>query len=51
MMKRGYEDVYHKISPKHLDRYVNEFVGRHNIRKFNTLVQMEDMVRNLKVKE
>ena len=32
MMKRGYYGIYHRMSPKHLDRYVDEFSGRHNIR-------------------
>ena len=27
---------FHKISPKHLDRYVAEFAGRHNIRPLDT---------------
>ena len=38
MMKRGHTGIYHKMSPKHLDRYVDEFSGRHNIRKADTLV-------------
>ena len=29
---------------KHLDRYVKEFVGRHNTRSMDTLDQMADMV-------
>ena len=28
MLRRGYIGVYHKMSPKHLDRYVAEFAGR-----------------------
>lgn len=39
-MKRGYQGVYHQMSPKHLDRYVNEFAGRHNIRSLDTEEQM-----------
>ena len=41
MLKRGYVGTYHKISPKHLQRYVNEFSGRHNMRMGDTLDQME----------
>ena len=41
MLKRGYVGTYHKMSPKHLQRYVNEFSGRHNVRMADTLEQME----------
>ena len=41
LMKRGYHGTYHKISPKHLDRYVGEFSGRHNDRPLDTIQQME----------
>ena len=40
MLKRGYHGVYHKMSPKHLHRYVDEFAGRHNIRDLDTIEQM-----------
>ena len=40
MLKRGYHGTYHKMSRKHLDRYVNEFAGRHNVRSEDTLNQM-----------
>ena len=40
MLKRGYVGTYHKMSFKHLHRYINEFEGRHNVRPLNTLVQM-----------
>lgn len=30
MLKRGYTGTYHHMSPKHLQRYVDEFEGRHN---------------------
>ena len=36
MLKRG----YHRISPQHLFRYVNEFSGRRNIRNRDTVKQM-----------
>ena len=40
MLKRAHKGTFHKISPKHLNRYVQEFAGRHNIRDFDTLSQM-----------
>ena len=40
MLKRGYVGTYHKMSPKHLHRYVNEFAGRRNIRDLDTMAQM-----------
>ncbi len=40
MLKRGYKGTYHKICAKHLQRYVNEFAGRHNVRSRDTLEQM-----------
>ena len=43
MLKRGYVGVYHQMSPKHLDRYVTEFEGRHNQRPLDTEIQMTAM--------
>ena len=40
MLKRGYTGTFHKISFKHLQRYVDEFAGRHNIRELDTIDQM-----------
>ncbi len=44
MLKRAYTGTFHKLSPKHLQRYVNEFCGRHNIRDLDTLRQMQGVV-------
>ena len=41
MLKRGYVGTFHKISPKHLHRYVAEFSGRHNMRDLHTRDQMK----------
>ena len=41
MLKRAHKGVYHKLSAKHLQRYVQEFAGRHNIREKGTLHQMQ----------
>ena len=47
MLKRGYQGTYHKISPKHLQRYVNEFAGRHGIRERDTIDQMAAVVAGM----
>ncbi len=45
MLKRGYVGVYHQMSAKHLDRYVNEFEGRHNQRPLDTEDQMAALAK------
>ena len=40
MLRRAYIGTFHQISTKHLQRYVTEFAGRHNIRELDTLDQM-----------
>lgn len=45
MLKRGHKGVYHKMSEKHLHRYVDEFRGRHNQRPMDTEEQMSDVVK------
>ena len=45
MLKRAHKGVYHKISAKHLQRYVDEFSGRHGIRELDTLDQMKAVSR------
>ncbi|MYH38553.1 MAG: IS1595 family transposase [Rhodospirillaceae bacterium] len=47
MFERSYHGTFHKISPKHLQRYVSEFAGKHNIRDSGTLAQMRDTVARL----
>ena len=41
MLKRGYVGTFHKMSPQHLQRYVTEFAGKHNIRDADTISQMQ----------
>ncbi|MCY4260779.1 MAG: IS1595 family transposase [Rhodobacteraceae bacterium] len=47
MLKRAHGGTFHKISLKHLQRYVSEFAGKHNIRNSGTLAQMRDTVARL----
>ena len=47
MLKRGYHGTYHRMSKKHLVRYVGEFEGRHNIREADTIDQMAAIVRGM----
>ena len=38
------------MSPAHLQRYVNEFAGRHNQRPYDTEVQMRMVVQGMERK-
>lgn len=40
MLKRAHKGTFDKLSPKHLDRYVQEFTGRHGMREQDTGEQM-----------
>ena len=40
MLKRAHKGTFHKLSPKHLDRYVQEFAGKFNVREQDTIEQM-----------
>ena len=37
MLRRCHHGTFHKISPKHLQRYVNELATRHNMREADTI--------------
>ena len=37
MLKRAHTGTFHKMSPKHLDRYVQEFTARRNLRDEDTI--------------
>ena len=45
MLKRAHKGTFHKISPKHLDRYVTECAGKHNVLAADTSDQMVGVVR------
>ena len=47
MLKRGYQGTFHHFSEKHLDRYVSEFAGRHNVREADTADQMAVIARDM----
>ena len=50
MFKRAHKGTFHKMSEKHLRRYVTEFVGRHNMRGKDTVDQMVEMARGMEGK-
>lgn len=47
MLKRAHKGTFHYLSAKHLQRYVDEFCWRHNIRDADTIRQMEDLVARM----
>ena len=47
LLKRGLFGTYHQVSAKHLQRYVNEFAGRHNTRSLDTVDQMAALARGM----
>lgn len=47
MLKRAHKGTFHKLSAKHLSRYVDEFASRHNIRDKDTLDQMRLIVLSM----
>ena len=47
MLKRAHKGTFHKLSHKHLQRYVDEFAGRHGVRELDTIAQMESVVIGL----
>ena len=50
MLKRAHKGTFHKLSPKHLDRYVQEFAARHNLREQNTIDIMSAVVVGMRGK-
>ena len=47
MLKRAHTGTFHKISPKHLNRYVQEFAGKHNEREKDTIDIMRHVIAGL----
>ena len=50
MLKRAHKGTFHKISPKHLDRYVQEFAARHNLRDRDTIDIMASLATGMRGK-
>jgi len=46
-MLSGYVGTYHKLSTKHLQRYMGEFAGRHNLRNADTADMMAALVAGM----
>ena len=47
ILKRAHTGTFHYISPKHLHRYVTEFVGKHNVRDQDRMTQLVGLVAGL----
>ena len=50
MLKRAHTGTFHKLSPKHLDRYVQEFAARHNLRDEDTIDMMAAVASGMRGK-
>ena len=50
LFKRSYYGTYHKMSPKHLDQYVQEFAGQHNMREVDAFDIMISLVSSMDFK-
>ncbi len=47
LLKRAHMGTYHRLSKKHLARYVQTFAGKHNDRETDTIAQMQTIVAGL----
>ena len=47
MLKRAHKGTFHKMSQKHMQRYITEFAGRHNARNLDTEDQLKKLVRGM----
>ena len=50
MLKRGLMGTYHQVSAKHLQAYIDEFAGRHNMRSRDTIDQMASVAAGMRDK-
>ena len=47
MFKCAFHGTYHHMSKKHLNRYVEQFVGKHNLRELDTIDQMQVVIAGM----
>ena len=47
LFKRGLHGTFHKLSPKHLQKYCDEFAGRQGMRDEDTIVMMREAVTRM----
>lgn len=47
LLKRGVVGIYHSMSDKHLQQYVDEFVFRYNTRKLTESLRFDTMLNNI----
>ena len=47
LFKRAYHGTYHHLSRKHLNRYVQQFAGKHNVREMDALAQMQHIAASM----
>lgn len=47
LLKRSYYGLYNKMSVKHLQRYIDEFCGRYNVRQIDTMDQIGSTIHGL----
>ncbi len=47
LLKRGYYGVYHRMSVKHLQAYIDEFSNRTNVRQLDTIDQINATIHGL----
>ena len=47
LLKRGYYGTYHKMSAKHLQKYIDEFSNRTNVRPLDTIDQINATIVGL----